>query len=111
MHFRLRWKQVESDEWTVGGRNITSPESLEIVRQTLEEAPIIMEHWFFYGSSSPDRLVFDDFDNFIEYLNTKAFAGDAIHIWNFSEVCKDDNTITNGKCPAEDGRIPKKGAY
>ncbi len=56
-------------------------------------------------------LVFDDFDNFIEYLNTKAFAGDAIHIWNFSEVCKDDNTITNGKCPAEDGRIPKKGAY
>ena len=110
MNFRTKWRS-ENDDWMQEGRKIASPENLEIIRQTLEKAPIIVEHRFYRGSSSPDRFVFDDFDDFMEYLNTKAFAGDAIYIWNFSDLCRDDNSIANGKCPAEDGRVPKKGTY
>jgi hypothetical protein len=110
MHFRIRCR-VDSHEWTTQGAKITSPENLETIRQTLEDSSVIVEHWFYCGSSAPDRLVFDDFDNFIEYLSTKAWAGDIIYIWNFGELCKDDNTLANGKCPAEDGCVPRKGAY
>lgn len=110
MHFEIRWRS-ETDEWAAEGPKITSPENLEAIRQTLEEAPIIIEHWFYYGSSSPNRLVFEDFDDLMDYLSQKAFAGDAIYVWNFSEVCKGDNAVANGKCPAEDGCVPKKGAY
>jgi len=58
----------EDDEWTTGGGKITAPESLQLIRKTLDdEGPIIVEHWFYRGSCAPDRLVFDDFDRFVEY--------------------------------------------
>lgn len=103
--------RVASDAWTTEGRKLTTAENLETIRQMLEAAPIIVEHWFYRGSSSPDRFVFDDYENFIEYLSSKAWAGDSIYSWNFSEVCQDENTIAQGKCPAEDGCVPKRGAY
>lgn len=53
----------------------------------------------------------DDYDDFIEYLQQNASAGDAIHVWSFSMVCRDDNAIASGKCPAEDRCVPRKGAY
>ena len=107
---KARW-QNEQGEWTSDGRKITSDENLEAIRRALEEGPVITEHWFYYGSSAPDRLVFDDFENFMEYLNTKAFAGDALYVWSFADLCKDDNTIAVGKCPNDSGRVPKKGCY
>jgi hypothetical protein len=108
---RIRW-QVEADEWTTDGRKINSPENLELIRKTLEdEGPIIVEHWFYYGSSAPDRFVFDDYDEFVEYLEGKAWAGDAIHVWSFAAVCKDENELASGKCPDDSGRVPKRGAY
>ena len=103
--------RVESDEWTLEGRNITESDSFETIRKTIEKAPIIVEHWFYRASTSPDRFVFEDFDDFMNYLNSKAAAGDDIYVWNFSEVCKYENTIAQGKCPADDGCTPRKGAY
>lgn len=99
-------------DWSADGRNILSPERLVAVRRVLEEVgPVIVEHWFYYGGRSPDRLVFEDYDELLEYLQANAKPGDALHVWNFGEVCRDDNTLTNGKYPDEQGRVPKGGAY
>jgi hypothetical protein len=102
----------EADDWSPEGVKITAPENLGAIRKTLEDkGPVIAEHWFYRGSCAPDRLIFDDFDAFIEYLKNKASAGDAIHVWSFTAVCKDDNELAGGKCPDDQGRVPKKGAY
>jgi len=102
----------EADEWTTDGPKITAPEQLETVRRTLEdEGPVIVAHWFYRGSSAPDRVVVDDFDHFIEYLNTRASAGAIIDVWSFSAVCTDTTRIASGKCPDDQDRVSKKGAY
>ncbi len=101
----------DDDEWTTEGHKITAPENLQLIHKTLEdEGPIIVEHWFYRGASAPDRLFFEDFDEFLEYLNT-ASAGDKIHVWSFAAVCKKGNELASGKCPDDQGRVPKKGAY
>jgi hypothetical protein len=102
----------EDDDWTVDGRKITASEVLETVRQCLEnEGPIIVEHWYYRGSCAPDRSVFDDYEAFVEYLDAHASAGDAIHVWSFAAVCRNDNELASGKCPDEDGLVPRQGAY
>ena len=102
----------EADEWTTEGSKITAPATLEAIRKTLEDhGPVILEHWYYRGSCAPDRLVFDDFDRLAEYLNTASFAGDSIYVWSYAAICRDDNVLANGKCPDDEGRVPKKGAY
>jgi hypothetical protein len=65
--------RVEADEWSPDGRKILSAENIEAIRKALEdEGPIIVEHWHYYGSRSPDRFVFDDLDDFMEYVQGKA---------------------------------------
>ena len=104
--------RIETDEWTSDGGKILSPENLASIRETLEnEGPIIVEHWFYYGSRAPDRFIFDDFDDFVEYVQTKSRIGDAFHVWSFASVCKDGNEIARGKFPDDDGCVPRKGAY
>jgi len=85
---------------------------LQTVRKVLEEVgPIIVEHWFYRGSNAPDRIVFDDYEEFEQYLNDKPRAGDKIHIWSFAETCIAKSALISGKCPDDLGRVPKKGAY
>jgi len=104
--------RCEADGWTSNDRKILSADNLEIIRKTLEdEGPIILEHWYYYGSRSPDRFIFDDIDVFIEYVQSKAGIGDALHVWSFAAACKNENTIVSGKFPDEDGCVPTKGAY
>jgi hypothetical protein len=102
----------EEDGWTADGRKISDPETLDAIRRCLEaEGPIIVEHWFYRGSCAPDRLVFDGYEEFVEYLESRTYAGDAIHVWSFAAACRDDNELASGKCPDEDGRVPRRGAY
>lgn len=104
--------RCEADEWAPDGRKILSTENLEIIRKTLEdEGPIILEHKYYRGSRSPDRFIFDDFEDFIEYVQSKSRIGDDFHIWSFAAACKDENIIASGMFPDEDGCVPRKGAY
>jgi hypothetical protein len=104
--------RVETDDWTPDGRKILSAENLAIIRKTLEdEGPIIVEHWFYRGSRAPDRLIFDDFDLFVQHLQTNSAIGDAFHVWSYVSVCKNENEIASGKFPDDDGCVPRKGAY
>ena len=102
----------EADEWTTDGPKIDSGENLEVIRRVLEtRGPIIVKHWFYRGSSRPDYIAFDEFDEFEQYLNTKASAGDAIDVWNFADMHTEQNRLVFGKCPDDQGRVPRKGAY
>ena len=102
----------DGGDWSLEGRNILTPDRLAAIRHVLENVgPVIVEHWFYYGSCSPDRLVFEDYQEFMEYLRSNAKPGDALHVWDFARACRDDNTLINGKYPDEQGRAPNGGAY
>lgn len=102
----------EDDGWTADGPNITAPEVMDAVRRCLDyEGPIIVEHWFYRGSCAPNRAIFDDVEAFSAYLDAHASAGDAIHVWSFAAVCRNENGLASGKCPNENGLVPTRGAY
>ncbi len=104
---KIRYR-VESDDWTTEGDKITGEENLQAIRHAVEGAPIIVEHWLYRASTSPSRLVFEEFE---EYLDSHACAGDLLYVWNYAEVCKDEKAVAHGKCPADDGCVPRTGAY
>jgi hypothetical protein len=76
-----------------------------------DEGPIIVEHWFYHGASAPERLIFEDFDEFEAWLNEHTYAGDAIDIWSWATTCQRDKRLAEGKCPDDDGLVPRSGAY
>lgn len=84
---------------------------LETIERALDETPVIVEHWFYRGSSAPDRIVFDDFEELKTYLTSKTLPGDKIWMWRFDLSCRDDNALARGKVPDERGRVPRAGAY
>jgi hypothetical protein len=97
----------QSDGWTSGGKNITSPDTLDIIRRILDnEGPIIVEHHGYRAASSPDRLIFEDYDLFLKYINEHSYAGDLIVVWSFEAICKKENQAVEGYCPDDNGLIP-----
>jgi hypothetical protein len=103
--------RAEEDGWIPDGPNILSPESLSVVRDRLERSPVIVEHRHYRAGRSPRRLVFDDFEDFDEYIRNEARPGDSFWLWDYESLCRDDNPITQGKYPDSDGYVPEKGAY
>lgn len=99
------------DRWTVSGRNILAPNNLASLRACLEKGPVIVEHRFYYGARSPDRLVFDDFEDLEEYLTNKAAPGDSFWVWDYEALCRNENFLVMGKKPDTDGCVPETGAY
>lgn len=98
--------------WRPDLQKIATPEKLAEIQRVLEKkGPVIVAHWHFYGSRAPDRMVFDDFDEFVTYLEREAIAGDIVEVWDMAEVCTERNTLATGKCHDEEGRVPEKGAY
>lgn len=107
---KTRWRS-EADGWSSTGRKIDSPETLRLIRTVLEdEGPILVEHWYYRGSTAPARIVFNDYDEFAKYLGSTS-AGDAIHIWSLARLCTSENELASGKCPDENGEVPLRGAY
>ncbi len=109
--FKTGWFS-EADEWAVGLPAISDSSLLDEMKRVFEAGKIVVvEHWFYRGSSAPDRLVFDDYDMFEEYLREKGRAGDSIHVFDITGALKDGAQVVHGKCPNERGETPKKGAY
>lgn len=109
--FTTSWRNNEHN-WGKAGSKITSEENLLKIKNVLENVgSIIVEHWIYCGSQAPERSVFDDCDDFVEYLKNNAHAGDIISVWSMHELLNDQNQLASGKCPAADGCIPEGGAY
>jgi hypothetical protein len=103
--------RAKEDRWSLQGRNILDPEKRAAIRECLERSPIIVEHWYYRMGRSPGREIFDDMEDFESYLESQARPGDAFHVWEFAALCRDDNTIANGKFPDTDGCVPERGTY
>ena len=101
----------EADGWRLDRSNILSESSLSAVKSALEQEPVIVEHKLYRRSSAPKRQVFDEYDDFVEYLDKEALPGDVILVWPFSQLCRADNAIVSGKFPDNAGRTPVRGAY
>jgi len=50
-------------------------------------------------------------ENSLAYLTEHARAGDEISVWSLWPFIRDTPPLAHGKCPAEDGAVPRKGAY
>jgi hypothetical protein len=59
----------EADNWSVDGASFLAPELLTTIQLILEQAPVILEHRHYRGARSPNRMVFDEYDDLIAYLH------------------------------------------
>jgi hypothetical protein len=109
--FKTRWR-AEADNWSNKGPAIVADASLEVIQKELQErGPVIVEHWHYRGAQAPSHHLFEDWESFEAFLLSTPFAGDAIDVWSFAELCTFERRITGGKCPGDDGKTPEGGAY
>jgi hypothetical protein len=102
---------VAPNDWSNAGANILAQEMLNKIRDILEREPIILEHRLYAGSSAPLRLVFDEYEDFLRHLESRARPGDHLLIWRYSNLCGNDNVFVDAKYPDHAGRTPRGGAY
>ena len=102
--------RVDGENWGPGP-NIMADDTLAALRAALGETAVLVEHRFYRGSSAPQRFVVDSFDPLLAYLREKTRPGDAIWLWRFDELCRDENPLTHGKIPDEEGLVPAGGPY
>lgn len=101
-----------TDVWSSRYPSILMDSTLASVRHFLESVcPLIVEHKHYRGASAPTRLVFDDADEFEQYLKAHSVPGDLYRIWRYDECCRADNAIVAAKYPDADGRTPETGPY
>src|SRR5690349_16548069 len=94
----------KDDHWYDNGEKINSQENLKKVKDCLENSSIIVQHWHYRGASSPDRLLIESFDQYVEYLSKNVNPGDILEIWSFVSSCKTENILVDGKYPDNKGR-------
>ncbi len=63
----------EIDDWT-SGEAITSQEKLKKIAEALDRTAVIVEHRHYRGGRAPTRIFFDDYGEFLAYLNENAKA-------------------------------------
>jgi hypothetical protein len=99
-----------TDDWSNSGANILAPELLAKIRDILERQPVILEHRLYRDSSAPLRLIFDDYEDFLDHLKS-ARPGDHVLVWGYADLCRGDNELVNAKYPDSTGRTPRGGPY
>lgn len=76
-----------------------------------DQGPILVRQWFYRGASGPEYLVFDDLDEFVQFLEERTWAGDAIEVWSVRDVRTSERRIVEGKYADDNWEVPKGGAY
>jgi hypothetical protein len=97
--------------WGNDAPSVLAPERLAAIKRAFDGSSLIVEHRFLFGGRAPDSLVFEDFEDFEEYLRTKVSPGDALWFRRYHDLCRDDNAITHGKYPNAEGQTLTGGSY
>ena len=106
------WDRYEPDGWSSHGAVITETSELDKVRSALGAyKTLVIKHWYYRGARSPDLVVVEDIDSFLDYLRENANAGDAIDVYDITGLLSEERCIASGKCPDQGGEIPQRGAY
>lgn len=107
------YSKHEPDDWSTDGERFTDPARLSELERFIEEGRLLVaEHWHYRGSRSPTRLIVEDYDDFIDYLQGNAVAGDIVEVFDLSSAWKQKSSaIVAGKCPDQQGEVPRRGAY
>jgi len=103
--------RYEPDDWRPDGAKILSDASVSKLQAALSRGPVIVQHWFYRGASSPRIFAFEDFEEFEAHLTENAVAGDAFDVWEFTSVCRSETVLVEGKLHDSDGCVPRGGAY
>ena len=74
--------------------------ALHRLRDTLLESPVIVELRFAGSPSAPERLVFDRYATFMDYLERLARPGDTIAVWRYDAECRPDNALVRSNAAA-----------
>ena len=103
----------DDDDWTPDGPKFTDSKTLAKVAELLEAGRfLIAEHWHYRGSRAPDRIDVEYLDDFVEYPEKNAIAGDVVDIFDLSDGwVSRGKSVVSGKCPDEQGEVPRTGAY
>jgi hypothetical protein len=108
---RTRWRN-EAEQWTADGPNILAADNLQRIRAILDdEGPILVERAVYKGGGGREWRLFEELDAFRRYLEQETFAGDRIAIWSANQVLTDATIRVFGKCPDDNGQVPRGGAY
>jgi hypothetical protein len=103
---------IEPPVWTLDGSNILSKDNLEKIQKVFETSgPILVQHWYYFGSHSPEWYVFNDLEDFQDYISKQSQEGDAFDVWDIFATCDRKLIIAEGKKPNSEGLVPKGGAY
>jgi hypothetical protein len=97
--------------WGSEAPNILAPERIAAIKQAFEGSSLIVAHYFLFGGRAPDSMIFEDYEDFEEYLRTEVRPGDNLCFWRYNDLCRDDNLVTYGKYPNAEGQVPTGGAY
>jgi hypothetical protein len=111
---------AKQDEWGRYDYVISEESKLNRIKELLETKSdnnpyvpraLIVEHFHYRAGMSATRELIENYDDFIDYLEDSAKAGDAIHVFDVTDALTGDNEIAAGKCPDETGEVPRGGAY
>jgi len=97
--------------WGHESPSILAPERLAAIKQAFEGSALIVEHRILFGGRAAESFVFDDYEDFENYLLAKVRPGDALWFWRYNDLCRNDNAVAHGKYPNSDGQTPNGGAY
>ena len=92
-------------------QNILASEQIDAIRQAFIGSSVIVEHRFFAGSRAPDIFVFDDYQDFEEYLRKNASPRDNFWFWRYNDLCRSENAVVHGQYPNSNGQVFDGGAY
>lgn len=109
--FKQPWGRG-GDNWSQAGEIITETAALDQVRAALAEFRILaVKHWHFAGSRAPSYVIVQDIDEFLDYLQENANAGDAVDVYDITDAISEERRIASGKCPNDNGEVPHDAPY
>ena len=99
------------ENWISGFENLYAPEVQVRIRDILERHFLIVEHWKLNAGSAPNKVVFDDYADFVRYLHEETRPGDNLWCWDWGQLLTSENAALHGKVPNNRGHGHRGGAY